>query len=71
MGNIAPYYKAVVAFITPGVVALVAAVTDASPAGAHVTGPEWIGIAAACILSGGVTYAIPNAAKRDKSGRFE
>lgn len=58
--KISPYWKAIVGFITPGVVALVAAVQDASPGGATVTGPEWVGIAAACILTGGAVYAFPN-----------
>ena len=52
MDKIAPYLKTVVGFITPGVVALVAAVTDASPGGSSVTGPEWVGVGAACILTG-------------------
>ena len=60
MTKIAPYWKAVVAFISPGVVALVAAVADGSAGGSAVTGPEWVGIAAACILTGGVVLAVPN-----------
>lgn len=60
-----PYAKAVVAFITPGVTALVAAVQDASPGGSNVTGPEWVGIFAACILTSGLVFAVPN---RDPRG---
>lgn len=60
----APCAKAVVGFITPGVVALVAAVQDASPGGSGVTGPEWVGIGAAMILTAGAVYAVPNTQPR-------
>lgn len=60
-----PYAKAIVAFVAPGVAALVAAVQDASPAGSNITGPEWIGIVATCILTSGAVYAVPN---RDPRG---
>ena len=60
LDKIRPYAKAVVAFITPGVAGLVTAVQDASPGGANVTGPEWVGIVAACILTSGAVYATPN-----------
>ncbi len=59
-----PYAKALVAFITPGVVATVAAVQDASPGGSHITGPEWVGIGASMILTAGGVYAVPNAARK-------
>ena len=55
-----PALKAVVAFLAPGVVALVAAVQDGSPGGSSVTGPEWIGIVAACILTSAAVFAVPN-----------
>lgn len=55
-----PLAKAVVGFVTPGVVALVAAVQDGSPGGSSVTGPEWVGIGAAMILTGGAVFAVPN-----------
>lgn len=60
MNKFKPYMKAVVGFITPGVVALVAAVQDGSPGGSAVTGPEWVGIAAACVLTGGAVFGVPN-----------
>lgn len=60
MNRLAPYAKAVVAFIAPGVVALVQAVSDASPAGGSVTGPEWVNIGAACVLTAAAVYAVPN-----------
>ena len=60
MDSIKPYLKALVGFVTPGVVGLVAAVQDGSPGGSGVTGPEWVGIAAACILTGGAVFTVPN-----------
>jgi hypothetical protein len=58
--SIKPYAKAIVAFITPGITALLAAVQESSPGGQTITGPEWIGIGAACILTGGAVFAVPN-----------
>lgn len=60
MDRFKPYAKAIVGFLTPGVVALVAAVQDASPGGSHVTTPELVGIGAACILTGGLVFSVPN-----------
>lgn len=69
MKTIAPYAKAIIGFVTPGVVALVAAVQGGSPGGATVTGPEWVGIGAACILTGASVYAVPNKeTKRPRRG---
>lgn len=53
------YAKAIVAFIAPGVVGLVAAVQDGSQGGSNITGPEWVGIAAACVLTSAGVYAAP------------
>ena len=61
LDRIRPYAKAVVAFIAPGVTALVSAVQDGSQAGSAVSGPEWVGIAAACILTCAAVYTTPNA----------
>ncbi len=61
-----PYLKAVTGFIAPGVVALVAAVQDGSPGGSHVTGPEWVGIVAACILTSAAVWAVPNLPRTDE-----
>ncbi|KNX38115.1 hypothetical protein [Luteipulveratus halotolerans] len=60
LDKVRPYAKAVVAFIAPGVVALVAAVQDSSPGGTGVTGPEWVGIGAAMVLTGGAVFGTPN-----------
>lgn len=65
VASVQPYAKAVIAFITPGVTALVVASGDSSAGGSNITGPEWIGIFAACILTAGAVYATPN---RDPKG---
>lgn len=54
------YRKAVLGAITPSVIALVAAVQDASPAGSSITGAEWVGIVAAGVVTGGIVGAVPN-----------
>ena len=60
--NLAHYWKGILAFITPGVTLLVAAVTEASPGGTQVTGAEWVGIGAAMLVTGGaVTFGPANA----------
>jgi hypothetical protein len=55
-----PYLKAIVGFLTPGIVALVAAVQDGSPGGAHITTAELVGIIAACFITGATVFAVPN-----------
>ena len=60
MTKIAPYWKAVVGFVSPGIVGLVAAVQDGSPGASSVTAAEWVGIAAACLLTAAGVYGIPN-----------
>lgn len=60
MNSIAPYLKAIVAFVAPGVVGLAAAVQDGSDNGSSITGPEWVGIIAACVLTAAGVYATPN-----------
>lgn len=57
--NLKLYAKAIVAFIAPGVVGLVAAVQDGSQGGSNITGPEWVGIAAACVLTSAGVYVAP------------
>lgn len=60
MDRIAPYWKAVVGFFTPGIITLVAAVQDGSPGGSGITEPEWIGIIAACVVTGGAVFGVGN-----------
>ena len=66
MDNIKPYLKAIVGFIAPGVVALVAAMQDGSPGNSDITSGEWVAIAAACILTSAGVYAVPNKDPRGK-----
>lgn len=60
MDKITPYAKAIVAFITPGAVAIGQAVTDSSAGGSSITAAEWVSAAVACIVTSGVVYAVPN-----------
>lgn len=71
MNSISKYWKAIVGFITPGVVALVAAVQDGSPAGQAITTTEWVTIAAACIVTGGVVFTVPNKTSTAPKGTEE
>ena len=58
--KIAPYWKAVAAFLTPPVTALGVALTESSDGGTAVTATEWVGIALAALATGTVVYAVPN-----------
>ena len=60
MDKLAPYWKAVVAFIAPGAVVLVSAVTEASVGGVDVTAGEWITAACATVITAAGVYAVPN-----------
>lgn len=60
MTRIAPYWKAVLGFVAPGVVTLVGAVQDGSPGGSTVTGQEWVFVVATCVLTAAGVYAVPN-----------
>ncbi len=60
MNKITPYAKAVVGFITPGAVALGAAVLEGSPGGSGVTAAEWVTVAVACVVTGGAVFTVPN-----------
>ena len=55
-----PYAKALVGFLAPGAVAVAAAVTEASHGGSTVTGAEWLGALAACFVTAGAVWAVPN-----------
>jgi len=59
----APYWKAIVAFLAPGLVALGAAVQAGSPGDEFVTAAEWIAIAIAMFTTAGLVYAAPNASQ--------
>lgn len=58
--KIAPYWKAVVAFVAPAAVALTAAVQADSAGGVAVTPGEWIAAGCACFITGALVYAVPN-----------
>ena len=60
MNALAPYFKAVVAFIAPGAVVLTSAVTDASAGGEYITAGEWVTAVCATIITGAAVYAVPN-----------
>jgi hypothetical protein len=71
METIKVYLKAILAFVTPGVIALVAAVQDASPGGTAITVQEWVAIGAACIIPGGVVAAVPNKPAYSSTGAYD
>ena len=65
MDRIRPYAKAVVAFVTPGVVALGAAFQEGSPGGTSVTSSEWVAVVAAMLVTGGAVFGVPNTDTED------
>jgi len=60
MNSLAPYFKALVAFIAPGAVVLTSAVAEASAGGELITGGEWVTAICATIITGAAVYAVPN-----------
>lgn len=60
MSALQPYLKALVGFLTPGVVVLGAAVTEASQRGDRITEAEWITALVACFVTGGLVFQVPN-----------
>lgn len=60
MEKIAPYWKAVVGFVAPGVVTLGAAVTEASDGGSHITTAEWVTALVACVVTSTAVWGVPN-----------
>jgi hypothetical protein len=71
METIKVYAKGILAFFVPGVVALVAAVQDASPGGNAITVQEWVGIGAACILTSAGVTAVANKPAYKSTGAYE
>lgn len=59
LDKLAPYAKAVAAFIGPAIPLLIAAMQDGSLGGSAITGQEWLTAAAACFVTGGVVLAAP------------
>jgi len=62
---LAPYFKAVVAFIAPGAVILTSAVTESSARGELITSGEWVTAICATIITGAAVYAVPNTPAQD------
>ena len=52
--------KAIAGFVVPGLVVLVGALTDSSPAGPHVTAGEWLLVLIAALGTGGAVYGARN-----------
>lgn len=65
MNKLAPYWKAIVGFVAPGAVNLVAALQDGSKGGDVITQSEWIGAGLACVITSAAVFAIPNKPKTD------
>lgn len=60
MEHVAPYFKAVVAFVAPAAILITSAVTEASAGGEAITSGEWITAACATIITAAGVYAVPN-----------
>jgi len=60
MNALAPYFKALVAFIAPGAVVLTSAVQANSVGGELITSGEWVTAICATIITGAAVYAVPN-----------
>lgn len=60
MNQIAPYWKAVMGFITPGVIVLGGALLEGSAGGSDVTQTEWITAVVAMFVTGGAVFTKAN-----------
>lgn len=61
MKTVAPYWKAILAFVVPGVVTLSSALAPSSGGGERITSTEWVTALFACILTAGAVYSKTNA----------
>lgn len=59
--KLAAYRKAIAAFITPGIVVVIASLASASDGGSVITVSEWLYVALAVLGTGSVVAAVPNA----------
>jgi hypothetical protein len=56
MGQVRRTAKAIVGFVAPGAVLIIAAVQDGSPGDAAITSGEWWTVAAVCVATAGGVY---------------
>ena len=61
--KIAPYWKAVVGFITPGLVVIGSSLADSSEGGSRITTGEWITALIAMFSTSAAVYAARNRPK--------
>ena len=60
MNSIAPYAKAVVAFLVPFLTQIGAALVESSDGGSSITGNEWLTALLTSLAAAGVVFAVPN-----------
>lgn len=60
MNKIAPYYKAIAAFLVPLLTQIGVALTEASEGGSNITTSEWLAAVTISLVAGGVVFGVPN-----------
>lgn len=60
MEKVAPYWKAVIAFIAPAAAIVIASVLEGSDGGTAITSAEWITAACTAIITSSTVYVVPN-----------
>jgi hypothetical protein len=60
MEKIAPYYKALTAFLVPFLGSLATALVQSSDNGTEVTGSEWVQALLVALVASGAVFAVPN-----------
>lgn len=65
IAKIEPYWKAVVAFVTPAIPTVLASMQESSAGGTTIVAVEWVTIIAASLGTSAVVYATPN---KDRTG---
>lgn len=60
MDKARPYFKAILGFVTPGVVVIGTAVTATSDGGGSITGSEWVAALVAAVVTGGAVFTVSN-----------
>ena len=64
--KIAPYWKAVVGFITPGLVVIGSSLADSSEGGSKITTGEWVSALIAMFATSAAVYAAKNKPKAEQ-----